>query len=256
MGREARVSIFGSKSMLQASRDAKATPFRIGLVVPSSNTVMEVDLHRSLPGDLCTVHTARMYLVATTREAEIKMIEEHAPKAAADVGTAEPDLLVFGCTSAGSLFGLDYDRKICARLGEIAGCPSLGTISAVTEALDRRGFQRIAVITPYIEELTKAVAGAASTPTRKVVAAYGMGIDNNVELATPSPQDIVDFAAKCLGSQSFDGIFVSCTNFRALDAVAELERRFKVPVVTSNLAVIEAIRRRLEREIPNPTMPM
>ena len=240
--------------MSHASRGTKARPFRVGLIVPSSNTVMEVDLHRSLSRDLCTVHTARMYLVTTTREAEITMIEEHAPKAAADVGTADLDLVVFGCTSAGSLFGLDYDRKICARLGEIAGCPSLGTISAVTEALDRRGFRNIAVITPYIEELTAAVAGAASTPARKVVAAYGMGIDVNVELATPSPEDIVDFAARCLGAQSFDGIFVSCTNFRSLDAVAELERRFKVPVVTSNLAVIEAIRRRLERQIAKPAM--
>jgi len=240
--------------MSHASRGTKARPFRVGLIVPSSNTVMEVDLHRSLSRDLCTVHTARMYLVTTTREAEITMIEEHAPKAAADVGTADLDLVVFGCTSAGSLFGLDYDRKICARLGEIAGCPSLGTISAVTEALDRRGFRNIAVITPYIEELTAAVAGAASTSARKVVAAYGMGIDVNVELATPSPEDIVDFAARCLGAQSFDGIFVSCTNFRSLDAVAELERRFKVPVVTSNLAVIEAIRRRLERQIAKPAM--
>ena len=225
---------------------------RVGLVVPSSNTVMEVDLHRGLPKDLCTVHTARMYLVETTREAEIRMIEDFAPKAAADVGTAGLALLVFGCTSAGSLFGLEYDRKVCAKLGELAGCPPLGTISAVNEALDRRGFKRLAVLTPYIEDLTNAVAGAASTPMRKVVAAFGMGIHVNVELATPTAQDIVDFAVKSLVGQSFDGIFVSCTNFRALEAVPELEKRFGVPVVTSNLAVIEAIGRRLGREIPIP----
>lgn len=232
--------------MQRAEKVAKSRPARVGLIVPSSNTVMEVDLYRGLPRELCTVHTARMYLVETTREAEIRMIEDYAPKAAADVGTADLDLVVFGCTSAGSLFGLDYDRKICANLGEIARCPSLGTITAVNEALDRRNFRRIAVITPYIEDLTRAVAGAAATATRAVAAAYGMGISVNVELAVPTPEEIVEFAQKHLGGESFDGLFVSCTNFRALEAVPELERRFKVPVVTSNLAVIEAVRHRLE----------
>ena len=80
---------------------------RIALLVPSSNTVMENDLHKGLPADRYTVHTDRMYLVETTRDAEVRMIEEFSKSAASDLGTLEPDLFVFGCTSAGSLFGLD-----------------------------------------------------------------------------------------------------------------------------------------------------
>jgi len=219
---------------------------RVGLLVPSSNTVMENDLHAGLPKDRYTVHTARMYLVETTRAAEIEMIEEHAPKAAADVGTAGLDLLVFGCTSAGSLFGLDHDRKVCNDLGRLAHCSSLGTISAVNDALNVRGFKKLAVITPYIDDLTQAVAKAAENPTRKVVAAHGMGIDVNVELATPTPSEIVAFAVDRLRGVEMDGLFVSCTNFRALEAVKELETALRVPVVTSCLAVIEQIRKRFE----------
>jgi maleate isomerase len=217
----------------------------VGLLVPSSNTVMENDLHRELPAGY-TVHTGRMYLVETTRPAEISMIEEHAPKAAADVGTVHPDILVFGCTSGGSLFGLDYDAKICELLGRQADCPAMGVISAVTNALARHAFRRLAVITPYNEDLTAAVAAAASAPGREVVAAHGMGITVNVELADPAPEDIVAFARDRLDGARFDGLFVSCTNFRALEAKAQLEQAFGVPVVTSNSAVIEAIRRRFE----------
>ncbi|MBJ3774143.1 maleate cis-trans isomerase family protein [Acuticoccus mangrovi] len=223
---------------------APTRPHRIGLIVPSSNTVMENDLHRSLPKERFTVHTSRMYLVTTTREAEIEMIEAYAPKAAEDVGTADLDLLVFGCTSAGSLFGLDYDRKVCAGLGERAKAPVLGTISAVSEALDRRAFARIAVITPYIDDLTQAVADAATAPGREVVAAHGMGIHVNVALADPTPEDILAFAKDRLAGEMFDGIFVSCTNFRSLEAVPALEAAFGVPVVTSNRAVLEAIEAR------------
>ena len=63
---------------------------RVALLVPSSNTVMENDLHRALAPDRFTVHTDRMYLVETTREAEVAMIEEHARPAAKDVGTTNP----------------------------------------------------------------------------------------------------------------------------------------------------------------------
>jgi maleate isomerase len=223
---------------------------RIGLLVPSSNSVMENDLHAGLSKQFYTIHTARMYLVDTTREAEIRMIEEHAPKAALDVGTAKPDLLVFGCTSAGSLFGLDYDGKVCADLGALAHCPTLGAISAVNDTLNARGFKRLAVITPYIDDLTQAVARAADAPTRKVVAAHGMGISVNAELAVPTPAEIVAFAVDRLRGVSFDGLFVSCTNFRALEAIPELERQLGVSVVTSCQAIIEQVKKRFPVETP------
>lgn len=215
---------------------------RIALLVPSSNTVMENDLHAALPKSRYTVHTDRMYLVETTREAEIRMIEEFAPQAAADLGTARPDLLVFGCTSAGSLFGLEYDRKVCADLGARAGCRSLGVISSVENALQRAGARRVAVLTPYNPDLTRSVA-AAVAGGREIVGAFGMGITDNVALADPTPEEIFQFGAERLAGLPFDSIFISCTNFRAFEAVEAFESRFRVSVVTSNRAVVEEIRR-------------
>lgn len=214
---------------------------RVALLVPSSNTVMENDLHAALPKSQFTVHTARMYLVTTTREEELRMISEHAPKAADDLGTLDPDLFVFGCTSAGSLFGLDHDAKVCRELGARAGCPAIGVARAVAEALDLLGARRLAVITPYNEDLTGAVAAAVSS-RREIVCAHGMGITDNVALADPTPANIVAFARERLAGLSFDGLFVSCTNFRAYEAREALTAAFDVPVTTSNSAVIDAIR--------------
>lgn len=219
---------------------------RVALLVPSSNTVMENDLHRGLPEDRYTVHTGRMYLVETTREAEVAMIEQHAPRAASDLGTARPDVFVFGCTSGGSLFGLDYDVRLCRDLGERAGCPAIGVITSLTEAVRRRAPRRVAVITPYNEDLTAAVAAALRQGELEVAAAHGMGITDNVALADPRPEDILAFARERLAGVEFDLLVVSCTNFRALEAKPMLERAFGHPVVTSNSAVLEAIRLRCE----------
>jgi maleate isomerase len=205
---------------------------------------MENDLHKGLPADKYTVHTDRMYLVETTREAEIRMIEDFAAQAAADLGTLNPDLFVFGCTSAGSLFGLDYDASVCSKLAALAKCTPLGVVTAVSDALERAAAKRIAIITPYNEDLTASVANAVAVNGRHIVAAHGLGITDNVALADPNPDDIVLFAKEKLTGLDFDLLFVSCTNFRALEAKPALEAAFSAPVVTSNSAVIDAIHRK------------
>ena len=219
----------------------KSSRKKIALLVPSSNTVMENDLHSALPKDRYTVHTDRMYLVETTREAEQLMLEKYARPAASDVGTTNPDLIVFGCTSAGSLFGLDYDADFCAALGKIANCPALGVINAASRALSNVKASKVAVITPYNDDLTASVARALAADGREIVAAHGMGITINVELADPEPAEIVAFAREKLKGVSFDTLFVSCTNFRSFEAKPELEKAFGTRVITSNSAVVEAI---------------
>ncbi len=226
------------RGMTMSNARKKDQRIRVALLVPSSNTVLENDLHAALPKSSFTVHTDRMYLVETTKEKEIEMIENFAPQAASDLGTANPDVLVFGCTSAGSIFGLEYDAEICRSLGERAGCKGLGVISCVAAALGSKPIKHLAVITPYNEELTTAVAKAASD---HVVCAFGMGITDNVALADPTPEDIVAFAQEKLAGYTFDGLFVSCTNFRAYEAREALEKTFGVPVVTSNSAVIDTL---------------
>ncbi|WP_210421406.1 aspartate/glutamate racemase family protein [Rhizobium sp. R693] len=217
---------------------------RVGLMVPSSNTVMELDFNRELSREY-DVHTARMYMVETTRAAEISMVETYAPEAARDLGTLNPDLVVFGCTSAGSLFGTAYDADVCDKLSAIARAPTLGVLTAVGQQLDALPGQRLAVITPYVEDLTNSVARAAQSATRHVVRAAGMGISDNVRLCEPTPEEIVDFSRTNLTGIDFDLLLVSCTNFRALEAQPMLEREFGVPVVTSNSAVIASIRQLL-----------
>lgn len=221
---------------------------RIALLVPSSCTTMENDLHWALPKDRYIINTDRMYLVETTREAETAMIEHHARPAAKDLATTKPDLIVFGCTSAGSLFGLEFDAKFCDELGSLCACPALGVINAASQALSRAGSKRVALITPYNEDLTSSVAKALTAPGREVVVSAGMGITVNVELCDPTPDDIVKFAKDKLKGQSFDTLFVSCTNFRALEAKKALETEFGVTVITSNSAVVDAIERMFESQ--------
>jgi maleate isomerase len=219
---------------------------RIGLLIPSSNSVMEVDFYRNVPSDV-TVHTARMFMEETTPEGEGRMIDEFAFPAARALATARPDIIVFGCTSAGALRGNAYDADLCSRLSAETGTAVVSVISSVRDAIRRRGAQRIGIITPYVAALNDKIRASVEEDGVEVESIHGLDITENLLIAEVGPEEIVAFAERSFASKAIDLIFASCTNFRALDAIEAIQDRLGVPVVTSNVAALEATLRVLAR---------
>lgn len=213
---------------------------RVGLIVPSSNTVMEVDFYRALPRQV-TLHTARMYLKDTTVQGEELMLDVHLPHAARDIATAKPDLVVFGCTSAGALRGNVYEAELCRWLSEITSAPVVSVISSVRRLLGEIGAKRIAVVTPYVDELNERIERSLRDDGFDVERIVGLGISDNFAIAEVQPEAIVEFCRRSLAGLSADALFISCTNFRGMAARPQLEEELKVPVVTSNHATLVAV---------------
>jgi maleate isomerase len=196
-------------------------PARVGLMIPSSNTMMEVDFTRDLPPG-AALHTARMFMQDTTPAGESRMLDEFALPAARDLGTARPDVVVFGCTSAGALRGNDYDTELCERISELTGAPTVSTIGAVRTAIEASGAASIGVITPYVDELNEKIKASIEADGTQVAAITGLGITDNFEIAEVEPDEIVAFAVRALGGLAAGGhidlVFASCTNFGAMAA--------------------------------------
>lgn len=217
---------------------------RVGLIVPSSNTVAEVDFYRTLP-PVATLHTARMRLVETTAEAEARMLDEHLPTAIADLASARPDLVVFGCTSAGALRGNGYEARLIARLARETQAEAISVAASVRAALAQREAWRVGVITPYVAELNEKIRESLEADGFEVVWMRGMGIRDNFAIAAVGPAEIAAFASAAATNDEIDAVFASCTNFRALSARPQIEQQLGVPVVTSNQAALEAVLDRL-----------
>jgi maleate isomerase len=226
-----------------------ARPARVGLMIPSSNTMMEVDFARGLPPGTA-LHTARMYMEDTTPAGESRMLDEFALPAARDLGSARPDVVVFGCTSAGALRGSGYDLQLCQRISELTGAPTVSTIAAVRNAIQESGATTVGVITPYTGELNERIRASIEADGTHVAAISGLGITDNFEIAEVAPGDIVEFAARALGPLATAGridlVFASCTNFAAMAARDAIAERLGLPVVTSNQAVLAAAVARLQ----------
>lgn len=213
--------------------------FRVGLMVPSSNTMMEPDFISRL-GPEVTLHTARMYLEDTTAEGENRMLDEFVLPAARDLATARVDVVVFGCTSAGALRGNAHDEELCRRIGEVTSAPVVSTIASVRSAVRRAGAEKVGVVTPYVEELNQKIKASVEADGVKVVKIAGLGMTENYAIARVPPERIEEFAVEQLGGQDIDLVFASCTNFAAMAAMDGIAKRMGSPVVTSNQAVLDA----------------
>jgi maleate isomerase len=218
---------------------------RVGVLVPSSNTVMEPDFWRALPPG-ATLHTARMFLEDTTPEGEHRMLDEHVLPAARDLATARPDLIVFGCTSAGALRGNDYDAELCRRISDLSGVPTVSVIASVRRAIAASGARRVGVVTPYVDALNQPIRESVEADGVEVATIAGLGITDNFEIAAVPRREILELADRTLRGLAVDLAFVSCTNFPAMAALPELERRLGLPVVTSNQAAIATVLRMLD----------
>jgi len=213
---------------------------RVGLIVPSSNTVAEVDFYRSLPAG-STLHTGRMFLEDTTPEGESVMLDEHLPRAISDLATARPDVMVFGCTSAGALRGNAYEAQLIRRIADETGAETFSVAASVRRAITSRSARRVGVVTPYVDSLNDKIRDSLEADGLEVAGIRGLGITDNFAIAAVAPERIAEFAVECFGGAEIDLLFASCTNFRALDARERIEQQLGVPVVTSNQAALEAV---------------
>ncbi|MDQ6820592.1 MAG: aspartate/glutamate racemase family protein [Actinomycetota bacterium] len=213
---------------------------RVGLIVPSSNTVAEVDFYRHLPAG-ATLHTARMYLDEVTPEDEAVMLDEHLPGALRDLATAGPDVVVFACTSAGALRGNAWEQELIARIGRRTSARAISVAAAVRKAIAARGAQRVGVLTPYVDGLNDKIRASLEEEGIAVAGIHGMGIVANSEIGAVEPERIAEFASEKFQGASVELLFVSCTNLRALEARERIEHDLGLPVVTSNHAALEAL---------------
>lgn len=218
------------------------TTRRIGLLVPASDVAMENDLWRRLPPH-GRLHVARMYLESTTVAGETKMLQEELLPAARRVASVEPELVIFGCTSAAAILGLEGDTRIAEQVSQTAGCPCVTVLQAAFDAIRQVNPSRLLLITPYLQDVTERMVNTFSQAGLRFIGSNCLGLDRDLDIGAVTPEEIHQFVIDSVRTAKGqpDGIFISCTTFQALDAAEGLERELGIPVFTSNRSVVRTI---------------
>jgi maleate cis-trans isomerase len=139
-----------------------------------------------------------------------------------------------------------------ALIERTAKVPAVATSPSVVEALRSFGARRISVATPYPEwnnQRLRAYLAAQGFEVLNLEAEPTAAKAGNQGINDQDPSVIVDFASRACRPDA-DALLCSCTAWRSVEAVEEIERRTGKPVVTSNQSSIWMTLRKLGHTQP------
>jgi maleate isomerase/arylmalonate decarboxylase len=221
---------------------------RIGLIVPSSNTNVEPDCVSLCPAGV-TIHSARSggYDVEAIPDSnEMRnFVRQSLDQNCQDLMDARVDIIAYGCTSATLADGPAFDVEFCQNLTAMTGRPAITTAGALVTAVHQIGATRVAFTSPYVKILSDEAVSYLTQSGIAVVntASFDQEL-SSLEQNALTPQDAYDMALKA-DHKDAQAIVISCTDYRALEAVPAIEHALGKPVITSNQALMFACLKRL-----------
>ncbi len=207
---------------------------KIGLLTPSSNTVMEPRasaIVADLPG--ATVHFGRFRVtqIAMSDDALGQFSFEPQLQAAELLAEARCDVIAWGGTSGGWL-GAENDRTLCAQITERTGAPATTSLLATFAAFRALGARRYGLVTPYLSEIQAAVQKTYAAEGFDCAAERHLEDRGNYSFATYDEATVAGLIRE-VAADGPEATAVFCTNFDGTRIAPQLERETGIPVIDS-----------------------
>ncbi len=235
------------------------TIYRIGQIVPSSNTTMETEIPAMLmarqarySNEQFTFHSSRMRMKKVVKE-ELAAMDAESDRCALELSDARVDVLGYACLVAIMAMGTGYHRQSEQRLTAHtqqngANAPVLTSAGALVDALSIMKAKRIALVAPYMKPLTNLVVDYIASEGFDVIDHIALEIPDNLEVGRHDVNKLPDIVAG-LNYQDADVIVLSaCVQMPSLGAIAKVEALTGKPVVTAAVATTYAMLKALNLE--------
>ena len=237
--------------------------YRIGQIVPSSNTTMETEIpamlraREAVEPERFTFHSSRMRMKKVTKE-ELQAMDADSGRCAAELVDARVDVLGYACLVAIMSMGKGYHRDSETRLHEITvkeGYPtpvvtSAGALIAGLKALNAK---RVSLVAPYMKPLTCMVTDYIEAEGIQVADSISLEIADNVEVGRQDPMALTRIY-KDLKLNGIDALVLSsCVQMPSLGAVSIVEQECGLPVVSAAICTTHQMLQRLglKTVVPN-----
>lgn len=231
------------------------TSFRIGQIVPSSNTTMETEIpailraREAMAPERFTFHSSRMRMKKVTKE-ELAAMDRDSDRCALELADAQMDVLGYACLVAIMSMGRGYHRVSEERLHQRtveAGNPApvVTSAGALVDGLQALGARKVSIITPYMKPLTQLVIDYIENEGIEVVDSISLEIPDNLEVGRQNPLAPVEIS-KRLNTRGVDAIVASaCVQMPSLPSVQIIEERTGLPVLSSSVSTAYMMLKRL-----------
>lgn len=212
---------------------------RIGILTPSSNTVLE-PLSQKIIDQLpeVTVHFSRftVHEIALSNKALAQFDNRKIIEAAKLLADAYVDVIGWSGTSSGWL-GFEQDEKLCAEITAATGIPATTSVLALNKLIGLMGIEQMSLVTPYTDDVQKAIVdnyaaiGVDCSKERHLRQSHNAGFaDISVSTLDGMVDEVVALGAK--------HVSVFCTGLKAAQRVDYWEQRYGICVLDTVATVI------------------
>ncbi|MDJ0386913.1 aspartate/glutamate racemase family protein [Roseomonas sp. E05] len=212
---------------------------RLGILTPSSNTVLEPltqAMLAVLPGTSAHFARFRVTEIALSPAALAQFDDSAILRAAELLADARVDVIGWSGTSGGWL-GFEADARLCRRITEATGIPATTSMLALNEILASTGVTRMGLVTPYRGDLqAKIIANYAGIGV-DCVAERHLGLQENFAFAAVE-EARVERMVREVAAAGPQAVAVVCTNLRGALRVPLLEAELGLPVYDSIATVL------------------
>ena len=162
-----------------------------------------------------------------------EVLDRLAPTAAELARQGAQAITLMG-TSLSFYKGAAFNRELTERVAQASGCPAVTMSTAVIEGLRSVGGKRVAVATAYDEEVNRRLQMFLHEEGFEVLTIRGLGVQRVEDIHKVTRDGLFEFSANVFESaRTADTLLVSCGGLHTLALLEPLERRCKVPVVSS-----------------------
>ncbi len=210
----------------------------IGLIVVANNPTPLPDFYRMMPPGVLVLEQRVHFDPIVTVESTSKLAERLADAARILAEYPRMGVISFTCTAGSLIRGPGSDKDEIKTMEEASrGILSTTTTTSSLNAMRFMGWKKIAIGTPYIEEINKQFERFYKGEGFDVTTVKGTGILKMEDLSAAPPSEAYRVAKLAYSvDPNVDGIFIACTTFRAIDVIERLERDLGIPIITANQA--------------------
>lgn len=232
---------------------------RIGLIVPSSNVTVETEMPRILSGvaDVeFTFHSSRMRMHAVTPEG-LRTMNAQRERCVLEIGDAGVDTVLYACLVAIMASGPGAHNAVDFAVAEQLAtggstATALSSAGALIKALSDSGFQRVALVMPYMKPLAEQVAEYIEHEGFSVVDWCALEVADNTDVGRISSERVLN-AARSLELSHADALVISaCVQMPSLNIIESTERELGIPVLSAATAGAYSILRSLSLRVDVP----
>jgi maleate isomerase len=211
-----------------------ARAVRLGMLTPSSNTVLEpmtVAMIAGLPDVTAHFSRFRVTEIALSDQAQRQFDDSEMLRAAELLAHAKVDVIAWNGTSAAWL-GFDRDERLCERIRAATGIAACTTVLAFRDLFKRTKVKQVGLVTPYLDDVQAKIVANWSAAGFTCRAERHFGLRDNYSFADLAPEEIAAMT-RAVVNEGCDAVAIVCTNMRAAALAAQLEAELGVPIYDS-----------------------